>query len=519
MNININLAEIRTIKAEELKPQIQQLAQIIRKGGSLELVITEKGERQIQGNTANQVNKFGQEILVARETSTINTDDLNILFSRISELNLSEVLKTDLEEIQKFINDTLPQGRSPEIKESGVLSSRRSITTDDLPEKVRRPTLIRVTSTPNLRKQRTDQPEEQELRKKDSEMWECVGRKLDKFGGYIYTFRMRKEFDFVQNLNTIQARDNYQKKIEEIFPAIEPQAQTLKWEFFCSKNTDFFNQLGYSMEVDSLLDILCLPDREALLARWSKVQVDRSKFLDELFHQLKQLKGAELLEYWDKIQEKHPYLPNLRSIVDVGKLDDPDYLLSIWEIIRPELPDLDIASGDGIASDIEFVSQYFSHDALLSSGKEFIHDHMNHVFPTIELILTCQAPMPYKKAKFELVQWIAKAFRRIEIAKKELEFQKGNDDLKSGIKKMELTLGLIVDGLSAQNKFELEGIEDLIHKLTGFWEVGEKFNDKVWESRFKDEVRNNFQLEQLWNQMTEIEKKYDEIRRKGDQHI
>lgn len=44
-------------------------------------------------------------------------------------------------------------------------------------------------------------------------------------------------------------------------------------------------------------------------------------------------------------------------------------------------------STKGIADDMEFIEAYFAHDSLLSSGKEFFHDHVAHIIPTIHLML------------------------------------------------------------------------------------------------------------------------------------
>lgn len=71
---------------------------------------------------------------------------------------------------------------------------------------------------------------------------------------------------------------------------------------------------------------------------------------------------------------------------------DKDALIANWNKYctkNPELklPPLDIVDGEGIAGDLEFVEALLHHDALLSRGKEFVHDSTAHIIPTLQRIV------------------------------------------------------------------------------------------------------------------------------------
>ncbi len=78
-------------------------------------------------------------------------------------------------------------------------------------------------------------------------------------------------------------------------------------------------------------------------------------------------------------------------------LPDRKAFLAAWEAMRQERfleiewPDITIASDRGIASNRAFIRAILSHDRLLSSGLEFVHDHFYHISTLVNLVLTLSA--------------------------------------------------------------------------------------------------------------------------------
>ena len=202
------------------------------------------------------------------------------------------------------------------------------------------------------------------LRKKNGGLWECIARKPVKPAGFIYEFKLRKEFNPHENPDA--AYEKAQRKFWEIFPAAEPTPSTMRRNGFgryrslescrgLGKYPEEFKKLGYSGRTDERKGfILTFPDQDALQAKWHLMQ-------DE----------------------------------------DP-------EIAEP---DLNIMSGSDLAGNMEFVEAYITHDALLSDGKEFIHDHIAHILPTITCMFDSDAhssgySMTYKDRKYSRVKTI-----------------------------------------------------------------------------------------------------------------
>ncbi len=103
MSVEINLGRIKSMTAEEFKPQIQRLAQLLRNGGELRLAVDYSKERYLHCNLPNRVN----ELAVRAITSEVKASDLHSLVLRAHELNLSDDLNVDLNEIQIKVGNNM----------------------------------------------------------------------------------------------------------------------------------------------------------------------------------------------------------------------------------------------------------------------------------------------------------------------------------------------------------------------------------------------------------------------------
>lgn len=301
-----------------------------------------------------------------------------------------------------------------------------SRTTDDMTEK-KVSALKRRTSQPNLQINKTNiSLKADPLLAKKSALWNCIGRKLDNYGGELYFFEFKKTLE------------NETKKInvlKKIFPALELDSMDMDFIFnpTAEKNSRLeqtydnddaylinifllseyrkdLRALGYDFKLNNNNHILILPDREALLARWAV------------------------------LSEK-----------------------------KPGLPPLDIASSNGIASDLSFIEAFFAHDAILSSNKEFVHDHTFHVLPILSLLLSISDKHFYHKAKFEMVKIISGEYRRLIIAKDDLNeklpsLDKNTQEIeKNKLSQMETALGAFVDSASASLNVIISKNGDLLN--------------------------------------------------------
>src|SRR5476651_1838468 len=117
------------------------------------------------------------------------------------------------------------------------------------------------------------QQEQLAIAQKQGELWECTGRKPDQYGGNIYSYILKKEYDLELRTNDSEndmlshglKYDAVREKFSEIFPAIEPRS--LKEARESIKTIQKFD-LGYGITGN----ILQVPDQEALEARFEKTR-------------------------------------------------------------------------------------------------------------------------------------------------------------------------------------------------------------------------------------------------------
>ena len=153
------------------------------------------------------------------------------------------------------------------------------------------------------------------------------------------------------------------------------------------------------------------------------------------------------------------------------------------------LPDLNIKIGDDIAGNMEFVEAYITHDALLSDGKEFIHDHLSHVLNALDLMNvgaerdrnSNRDLTSYKAEKFSRVMQIIQLYRKIMLVKhgvKSSNFSKEDIEKyekfptisKGEIDKIETFLGANVDFIAATHGFGEINLEP-IRLLSAIWQT------------------------------------------------
>lgn len=361
-----------------------------------------------------------------------------------------------------------------------------SRTTEDITEK-KVSSLKRRTSEPHLQINKADTPSKAHtLLAKKSALWNCIDCQLDKYGGKLYFFEFKKALE-----NEVK-KDQVLKKI---FPALELDSIDMNFIFhptnqqrtnlentnndtayiqnlsLLSEHRKELRQLGY----DFKLNILVLPDRETLLARWAV------------------------------LREK-----------------------------KPGLPPLDIVSSNGIASDLNFIESFFAHDAILSSDKEFVHDHTLHVLPILSLLLSISDKQSYYKAKFEIVKIISTEYRRLMIAKDELNKilpnldKKTQEIEKNKLAQMETALGAFVDSSSASLNVIISKNGDLTNFNEGTFDILLSSLLKEWASPWQryfedrygpifnkspNRVLRNSELGELRKLILKIEADFDKQRK------
>lgn len=205
--------------------------------------------------------------------------------------------------------------------------------------------------------------EKREIAKRSSAFWECVDRAPDEFGGYIYKFRAKDEYDDLSpHENQLARRHAAYEMRKKIAPTGEYLASELHLFNPEYRHAAVLHELGYASYFQADGVYLYLPDREAVTARW---QVLRRQ--------------------------------------------------------HPELPELRILSHPGAAADKTFIEAFFTHDVLLSTEKEFVHDHFSHLIRTVIMMLTSgeEDNPTYCEEKCRLLKLVSKGYKQILKAEKE----------------------------------------------------------------------------------------------------
>jgi hypothetical protein len=251
-------------------------------------------------------------------------------------------------------------------------------------------------------------PEKKAIQEHNGELWSCIGRKKDPTGkGFLYDFFLKPEY---RNSRDRTTRD----KVNNIYPAIEfygEYAYHLFSPYMPAPTTDYFNALGYAIDYSDNSLLMTLPDLDALFALYNKVGVDD---------------------------------PGLR------------------------LPNLKIFSSQGIAKDLDFVRALIQHHAVLSEGKEFVHDHTAHIIPLLTRIFRDNSN--FHSFVMDSTEFYKMYLYKIERLKAELSNEKSDffteeqiQFLRAHLPIIKALLGALVDAVSSHTEFEPGELLDVIH--------------------------------------------------------
>lgn len=246
------------------------------------------------------------------------------------------------------------------------------------------------------------------LKARSSPLWECIDRIQNETGGYSYVFRARDEYDNVTKHPDLEKRKmNTNAKVTELYPAID--AKPSEMALFNTDLTDEarFNLLRETFEAgyvyDPNLDLLGLkPDFFKMVV---KPQLELNL---HAYNQIIQL----------------GFCSNYKKDGVFMTIPDEKTLLVRWEKLRetdPKLPQLTLASSEGIADDVSFVESFFKDDILISNEKEFVHDMTLHALKTLALVLTKEV----KSQIFEVI--LDKSNGVLSIQKKEATHTNDNE--------------------------------------------------------------------------------------------
>jgi hypothetical protein len=160
---------------------------------------------------------------------------------------------------------------------------------------------------------------------------------------------------------------------------------------------------------------------------------------------------------------------------NVITLPDRDALIALYNRYReshPDLPELNIISSPGIATDKDFVQAMIKHDAMVADGKEFIHDHSAHILVLLKRIFEIQYDSHFRRSDFNLFKTESTKHYQMYLDKVERlksELSKGKSDffteaqardLSTYFPVFETLVGALVDTLSNRTTFDPYTLEN-----------------------------------------------------------
>ena len=304
-------------------------------------------------------------------------------------------------------------GASLTVK-TGIVGRRSLDTADIASQKSLSPLPIRRSFSTSKLSDLTD--EKKECEERSGTFWKCLRRRPSPSGiGYIYEFEAVEEYD-----NRLCHMDHAEreKRVEEMthkqYPAVEysTKAAMEAWWEPCNEEEerDLENRIR-----EAVNQILRTPFYMAmaegatsmyeLLKKQMLERVNLEIESDRHNRQLLRLCGYRF--YTSEDGEVMMELPDLEALLDG------------WKRLRLKNPEMDLLSLDllaseGIADDITFAEGYVISDALLSKGKEFVHDHQVHV--ATRLLRMLKGAISYRAEKMRLVRQIHSIFRTSYLA-------------------------------------------------------------------------------------------------------
>lgn len=225
--------------------------------------------------------------------------------------------------------------------------------------------------------------EDEEIQNRSGYLWECIGRRPDQFGGFLYEFKLRKEFDDVTVEEDLKKHKEAIDRInKDYFPAVELSAAELSYlnsAIDMEKGIDELTQLKID-KIAQLIFVTISPSASEERIRKQTNEWHREKIRRATAKDYKMFSEVKVLGYKMESKQGGFYL----------SLPDQEALKCRWEKIRrerKELPELDIVSIGEHTDGLEVVEAYLKHHGHLSNGNEFVHDSLVHLIPTLAEIL------------------------------------------------------------------------------------------------------------------------------------
>jgi len=297
-----------------------------------------------------------------------------------------------------------------------------------------------------------------DLKAHSGALWECVDRRESPFGGFIYRFIVKDESldDFTLHPDALRREEEVEQKLSDIYPALELNPL---------RAADFF-MMNKEEYCDRLEKIIALKRENSSLTDRSIFSLER-----DFDSQLKEARRAMDFE----IARDAPPFSEVGYLVffnDQGQLvmelPDREALVKGWENLQrkypqKDLPDMNIVSAEGSVDDISFAQAYFKYDGLLSTGKEFIHDHSVHIYALIERMW--KGRESYLKEKQRLRKSLEAPFQFVLKVKKMCEESRGLENtstklalsyMSNNLEKLKFLVGSLADAIFSYDNDDID---------------------------------------------------------------
>jgi hypothetical protein len=350
--------------------------------------------------------------------------------------------------------------------QSKKISQPRANEAEDLHQRVHRP---RSSSVSRVKPGSASgiEADKIEVAKRSGVLWDCISRKPNKEGGYIYKFRLKDKYDDVTTQDPKRSRAA-QMKNDQIFPAVE----------FTSKEAV---QYVANLDKNKFIDDMVHKEVENIFNQNPIYKLVGGNFKEEMRDMVRMEMLPGLEKSWMIIQTfaELGYKANSQSTGVYFECPDREALIGRWEKLReeqPNLPKLDIGASEGVADDMSFVESYLTYDALLSSGVEFLHDQTQHVMAALHMILTSdEDAREYETERIRLIGLVGKIYSRIKLVEAALPNESdGKLSLaKDKLNELKVLLGALADSMSnipttemTRSMFDPLAMDLIIHTLT-----------------------------------------------------
>ncbi len=317
-------------------------------------------------------------------------------------------------------------------------------------------------------------------------MWMCVGKRMAPYGGYLYQFIPKEEYDnFFPCPDLLLHSENYTKKRSEIFPAVEDGC-----DFLAKQNCEDGEIVDFEVDRHFIVEGNAYVDK---FLQSHNIGEEEQEFRKKITDVYKSNIKEQACKKWSQCQDERVFLKLIgyRMFLNEAKqliyeLPDIEALQQGWKQAQKtyktmDLPDLDVIDSNGIADDSSFAKAYMEHSALLSNGKEFFHDHTLHIQPIISSMIDGK----YQILREKMVNILKDLFEKIE-KREETANKINNENTILNKEKLYFTLGMIADTLSNlhsdPSKFE-KSIFDWNEFVNG--RVTDNLREVGWEGYIK----------------------------------